>query len=105
MIQLTGDIEFNRMLRMVAKKNKMMLNEYGLWRSIPQPQQGSPKPAGSEELEENPLALKDVATDVSVVGPAWERVDATSEEDIFAALGMQFVGPLERNFSNVMYKR
>ena len=84
LLQLTGDIEFNRDIRAKAIGMDMHLNEFGLWR-------------WSNGLN----GKRDPKADTKF----WELVKAETEEEILNELGMGYVEPVKRNFANVVGKR
>ncbi|KAF8214937.1 hypothetical protein K438DRAFT_1659786 [Mycena galopus ATCC 62051] len=75
LLALTGDIDFNRDLRVRAAKVGMHLNEFGLWRW--------------NDNEEEPAE------------GFWELVRAETEEEVLKELGMDYVEPTKRNFSSL----
>ena len=83
-MQLTGDIEFNRDIRVKAISMNMHLNEFGLWR-------------WSNGLN----GKHDPETDKKF----WELVKAETEEEILNELGMEYIEPEKRNFCNVIGKK
>jgi DNA polymerase beta len=89
LLALTGDIEFNRDIRTKAINLGMHLNEFGLWRW---------QSNGSEEAHVNEGAERASETGY------WELVKADTEEQILRELGMDFIEPTKRNFSNVVGK-
>ncbi|KAK7048660.1 DNA polymerase [Favolaschia claudopus] len=73
LLSLTGDIDFNRDLRLRAAKVGMHLNEFGLWR-----------------WNEN---------DVVPHEGFWELVRGETEEEVLRELGLEYIPPEKRNFS------
>ncbi|KZT44439.1 Nucleotidyltransferase [Sistotremastrum suecicum HHB10207 ss-3] len=71
----TGDTEFIRHIRREASKLGFQLNEFGLWRS-------------ASDSEERP----------------WTPEPLYSENDILREIGLDFVDPTHRNFSNITSK-
>ncbi|TRM60611.1 hypothetical protein BD626DRAFT_632392, partial [Schizophyllum amplum] len=69
LIALTGDLEFNRHLRLKASKMELHLNEYGLWKWISTPRVDEDtgeatthrEPGAIDEISENPSAASDVS--------------------------------------------
>jgi DNA polymerase beta len=90
LLALTGDIEFNRDIRTRAINLGLHLNEFGLWRW---------QSNGSEEAE------VETATEKAPEKGYWELVKADTEEEILRELGLDFVEPTKRNFSNVVGKQ
>ena len=86
-MQLTGDIEFNRDIRVKAISMNMHLNEFGLWR-------WSNGLNGKHDPEADEPDKK-----------FWELVKAETEEEILNELGMAYIEPEKRNFSNVIGKK
>ncbi|KAJ7143532.1 hypothetical protein C8R43DRAFT_953973 [Mycena crocata] len=80
LLALTGDLEFNRDLRIRASRVGMHLNEFGLWRW----NEGS-----------------DVDEEGNSTG-FWELVWGETEEEVLKELGMEYVEPVKRNFSLVL---
>lgn len=89
LLALTGDTEFNRDIRTRAINLGMHLNEFGLWRW---------QSNGFERV--NVGAEAERAPDTGY----WELVKADTEEEILRELGLDFVEPTKRNFSNVVGK-
>ncbi|KIJ62545.1 hypothetical protein HYDPIDRAFT_157267 [Hydnomerulius pinastri MD-312] len=85
-ILLTGDSAFNISIRAAAARRGYSLNEFGLWRW--QDATGDPR---SEFYSEE---------SVREHGGYWDFVEGASEreEDIFDAVGMEWVAPDRRNF-------
>ena len=92
MISLTGDVELNRHLRLKAIKQGMHLNEFGLWRWI------TNSPPGTEEKEAE-AENEDAEGGRHGRSGFWQLIRATTEEDIFEQLGIDFVEPHRRNFT------
>jgi len=82
MLALTGDIEFNKDIRLKAGQLGMHLNEFGLWRWQ------------SNEPEEPEAVAKG----------SWELMEAETEEAILAELGVEWIEPTKRNFAFVVGK-
>jgi len=78
LLSLTGDVDFNRHLRLKASEAGMQLNEYGLW-------------ATSKPLSERESITKD----------DYYLCPSGSEEIILQQLGLEYVEPGMRNFSNL----
>lgn len=98
MIALTGDIELNRHLRLKASKIGMHLNEFGLWRWV----SNGPLDVEADELGEAEANTEEQAGETSDREPRrgfWQLVRATTEEEIFEELGVDFVEPQRRNFA------
>jgi DNA polymerase beta len=91
LLALTGDIEFNKDIRMKASKLGMHLNEFGLWRWQP----NGPGESEPEADEDGNAEQKGF----------WELVKADTEEDILAELGMDWIEPTKRNFGFVLGKQ
>lgn len=89
MVSLTGDIEFNRDLRLRAHKLGMHLNEYGLWRW--RNKDGSLLDESEEE--------SDSTADSKEPTGSWELVRAETEEEILQEVGMEYIEPEKRNFA------
>jgi DNA polymerase beta len=81
LLALTGDLEFNKHLRMRAHDHGCHLNEFGLWRW-----QGVKGEDSAEDPERG----------------YWEMVKAETEEEILDVLGMEWVEPERRNFKFVV---
>ena len=96
MISLTGDLELNRHLRMKAVKLGMHLNEFGLWKWV---SNNFP----SIEKEETDAHAEEAAATSEATEPSgfWQLMRATTEEEIFERLGMDFIEPQRRNFAFV----
>jgi DNA polymerase beta len=90
MISLTGDAELTRHLRLKAIKQGMHLNEFGLWRWVSYSFPGMEETEGAAETEE---------AEENEQSGYWQLMRATTEEDIFEQLGMDFVEPHRRNFA------
>ncbi|KAF9220891.1 hypothetical protein BS17DRAFT_820090 [Gyrodon lividus] len=86
-IALTGDSAFNLSIRGAASRHGYCLNEYGLWRWR--------DATGADTMGEfyNGEGVKKY-------GGYWDLVEGVSakEEDIFEAVGMEWVAPDRRNF-------
>jgi len=74
----TGSKEHNAALRARAVKQGLLLNEYGLWH---------------ERKKKGAKAKAAPAADVTEVPKDAERVEVQTEEDIYAALGLQYIPP------------
>lgn len=85
MLSLTGDIEFNKDMRVKAHKLGMHLNEFGLWRW-----QSNGSSVGADSVE----------TEVGY----WELVKAETEEEILIELGVDWIEPTKRNYSFLLDK-
>ena len=83
MIQLTGDLDFNIDCRARAQQMGMLLNEYGLWRWIPNP--------GKEDPEIKAQHLPEDGH--------WELVASETEERVLEEIGLPWIEPEKRNFS------
>jgi DNA polymerase beta len=85
LLALTGDIEFNKDIRVKANNLGMHLNEFGLWRWQ---SNGSVEPGAitGEGVEDRGF---------------WELIKAESEEEILTELGMDWVEPTKRSFAFV----
>jgi DNA polymerase beta len=89
LLALTGDIEFNRHIRVRAGNLGMHLNEFGLWR-----------------WQSNTSEEPDVGTEEDIEGKGfWELMKADTEEDILTELGMEWIEPTKRNFVFVAGKK
>lgn len=88
LIALTGDLEFNLAIRRAASRLGFRLNEYGLWRW-----QGTATTTCVDEIEKQ--------RSVEQHGGYWELIASEREEDIFEAVGMEWVAPERRNFTNL----
>lgn len=86
MLALTGDLEFNKDIRIKASNLGMHLNEFGLWR-----------------WQSNGLELAADGTETET--GFWELVKADTEEKILEQLGMEWIEPTKRNFGNVLGKK
>jgi DNA polymerase beta len=82
LLALTGDVEFNKDIRMRAIERGLHLNEFGLWRW-----QGENGGEG-EETERG----------------YWEMVKVETEEEILRELDMTWIEPEKRNFAFVVGK-
>ncbi|KAH9947637.1 hypothetical protein B0H21DRAFT_326142 [Amylocystis lapponica] len=90
LLALTGDTEFNRMLRKRALERGMYLNEFGLWRWQRRDRKAEDRMLAGESEEENSLQ------------GYWELVKAETEMEIFSALEMDYVEPQDRKTSRSM---
>ncbi|PSR78185.1 hypothetical protein PHLCEN_2v7517 [Hermanssonia centrifuga] len=78
LLALTGDQDFTHIMQEKAAKRGLLLNEFGLWRLLP---------------EGEKLKRKDVQYG------RWELVASETEEEIFDELQTPWVDPEKRNFS------
>ncbi|KAG8214535.1 hypothetical protein J3R82DRAFT_9596 [Butyriboletus roseoflavus] len=85
LIALTGDLQFNIAIRRAASRLGLRLNEYGLWRWR--------VVATTDEIDKQ--------RSIEQHGGYWELVASEKEEDIFEAVGMEWVAPERRNFANL----
>lgn len=90
LLALTGDGEFNRDIRSRASQLGMLLNLHGLWKWYPNGQ----VTAESQELNA-------IEENHSVMG-FWGLLKVSTEEDIFAELGLDYIDPHKRNFEFIM---
>lgn len=88
LIALTGDLEFNLAIRRAASRLGLRLNEYGLWRW-----RDTAATTCIDEVEKQ--------WSIEQYGGYWELVASEREEDIFEAVGMEWVAPERRNFTNL----
>jgi DNA polymerase beta len=89
LLALTGDIEFNKDIRIKAGQLGMHLNEFGLWRWQSNGSGDEPEAEAEEDMEHKGF---------------WELMKADTEEDILAELGMEWIEPTKRNFGFVVGK-
>ena len=101
LLALTGDIEFNKAIRVKAGNLGMHLNEFGLWRWRWSTE--SVGASGVLNLNENDSGELDAED--SIEKGSWELIGADTEEDILAELDMDWVEPTKRNFSFVLGKQ
>jgi DNA polymerase beta len=102
LLALTGDVEFNKAIRVKAGNLGMHLNEFGLWRW--QSSIGSVGASGVLDINENDSGELDAEDSIEQKG-FWELIRADTEEDILAELDMEWVEPTKRNFSFVLGKQ
>ncbi|KAF9242649.1 hypothetical protein BU15DRAFT_72762 [Melanogaster broomeanus] len=93
-IAVTGDIAFNNFMRTAASRLGYSLNEYGLWRWR-DAADGDPQGEFYDEKS------------VEQYGGYWDLVEDASarEEDIFKAIGVEWVPRDRRNFEFIGAKR
>ena len=94
MISLTGDAELNRHVRLKAIKQGMHLNEFGLWRWITNSSLSTEEKEAGDKNEE----AEGVSEGHGRSG-FWQLIRATTEDEIFEELGMDFIEPHKRNFA------
>ncbi|THV03000.1 Nucleotidyltransferase [Dendrothele bispora CBS 962.96] len=102
LLALTGDIEFNRDMRLRANKLGMHLDEFGLWRwnsSTPENHSSTSSSAESASTEPPPPEFdpSSVSSNSSSLLPT--LVPTLTEESVFEELGLPYVPPDKRNFS------
>lgn len=90
LLALTGDGEFNRDIRSRASQLGMLLNLHGLWKWYPN---------GQVTAESQELAA--IEEEHSVMG-FWGLLKVSTEEAIFAELGLDYIDPHKRNFEFIM---
>ncbi|KAH7885439.1 hypothetical protein F5I97DRAFT_1885431 [Phlebopus sp. FC_14] len=90
LIALTGDQEFNKIIRSQAVRAGLRLNEYGLWKW----HEASP----SADIDLDPDS--EPALSEGSLGH-WEFLFGDSEDKIFQEISMPYVEPERRNFSNL----
>ncbi|KAK7468960.1 hypothetical protein VKT23_003459 [Stygiomarasmius scandens] len=97
LLALTGDIEFNRDMRLRANKMGMHLDEFGLWRwNSLEPSSSS---LSSEPMLPSPPPAESASEPTSAPSLLPTLVPTPTEESIFEELGIPYIPPEKRNFS------
>lgn len=104
MLSLTGDAHLNRHLRLKAIKMGMHLNEFGLWKWVP----NTPPHAEEQKAKADSVAVEEPEADAEIAEETeegkrpsgfWQLTQARTEEEIFEELGFDFIEPNRRNFA------
>ncbi len=84
----TGSKDHNIQMREMAIKKGWKLNEYGLFKKIPNPKSQIPNKS------QNPKTKgKNVRDQGLKINDSWEQISAMTEESLYKALGMDYIEP------------